>query len=257
MSPVEINPEKSGIEDLREYPPEIGGGGTNRDLPPRGYGGGGDSGEHEERVGTYQDRLRRCRLGIGLSLISVSMLFVALTTAYVARQHASVLDEAGQPHATWMRVSLPPILLVNTFILLLSSMTLEIARRKLRRSTLFAPLAGIPGVRVDPPRSLPWLAITLVLGFGFLLGQATAWRMLVNQGFYLQGNPSSAFFYLLTGTHAIHLSLGLIALSYASLSHLISLRLETRCLIVDVTSWYWHFMAVLWVYIYALLAFSR
>jgi len=257
MSPLKINPENFLNEDVQESPPEIGGGGPNRDLPPKGYGGGGDYGDSEERVGSYRDRLRRCRFGMGLSMVSVSMLFIALTVAFLAREHASALDEAGIAHSGWMQVALPPILLANTFILLLSSLTLEMARRKLRQAALFAPLADIPGIRAEKEHAVPWLALTLVLGFGFLAGQAFAWRTLAAQGFYLQGNPSSAFFYVLTGGHAIHLSLGLIALSYAALANLISLRLETRCLIVDVTSWYWHFMLVLWIYVYALLAFAR
>jgi cytochrome c oxidase subunit 3 len=254
MSPANLNTDF--LDQIKEYPPEIGGGGTNRDLPPKGYGGGGDPGDADERLDIYRDRLKRCRFGIGLSLVSVTMLFVALTVIYMARQHSSVLDENGVAHSSWLHIAMPPILLLNTIILLLSSATLEVARRKIRWSTLFAPLSGIPGVKLDQPRSLPWLAITLVLGFGFLTGQAVAWRALVNEGFYLRGNPSSAFFYLLTGAHAVHLSVGLIALSYASLANLISLRLESRCLIVDVTSWYWHFMTLLWLYIYAVLMLS-
>ena len=249
-------PSEVIIEERRELPPVLGGGGGhNQELPPKGYGGG-DSGDPDElRAGAYRDRLRRCRLGILLSLISVSMLFVALTTAYLARAHAAAMSAAGMRNP-WMHVALPPILAINTIILLISSLTLEVARRKLRRRALFAPLAEIPGVRAEKPRSLPWLAITLVLGFGFLFGQALAWQTMQRQGFYLRGNPASAFFYLLTGAHAVHLSLGLIALSYAAFAHLATRRLETRCLVVDVTSWYWHFMAVLWLYIYALLALA-
>lgn len=237
-----------------DAPPVIGGGGTHRDLPPKGYGGG-DNDPDDARALNYRDRLRRCRLGITLSMVSVSMLFIALTFAFKAREHVPAAD--GAMHNGWMRLQLPFLLVINTIVLLLSSFTLEMARRKLRVVALFAPLAEIPGIRPPQPRALPWLGITLVLGFGFLFGQAMAWRVMALSGFYLQGNPSSAFFYLLTGAHAVHLAVGLLALCYAAIAQFLPHRLETRCLVVDVTSWYWHFMAVLWLYIYGMLWFAR
>src|ERR1051326_3829382 len=109
MSPLKINPENFLNDDVREEPPEIGGGGTNRDLPPKGYGGGGDYGDSGELVGRHRHRLRRGLFGMGLSMLSVSMLFIALTVAFLVRDHASVLDQAGVAHTAWMRVDLPPI----------------------------------------------------------------------------------------------------------------------------------------------------
>jgi cytochrome c oxidase subunit 3 len=119
------------------------------------------------------------------------------------------------------------------------------------------PIAGIPGIKPEPQRSLPWLTITLILGNGFLIGQAFAWMALQQHGVFLASNPSSSFFYLLTGTHAVHLGIGIFALLFAALTHLFSRRLELKCLVVDVTSWYWHFMGVLWIYILGLLYFMR
>ena len=241
----------------RERQAPHGGGGRNGNSSHTG-GGGGDSGNSEEnRTRTYQDRLKRCRLGVGLSMVSVAMLFIAISSAYLVRQHSAMVNENGERVSTWMQFTLPPLLMVNTLILLASSATLELARRNLRRRVLFAPLEEIPGIRHDANPTLPWLATTLVLAFGFLTGQAMAWRSMQHEGFYLAGNPSSAFFYLLTGTHAIHLMVGTIALVYAAGAHFIARTLENRCLIVDVTSWYWHFMAALWLCIYALLRFAR
>jgi cytochrome c oxidase subunit 3 len=190
-------------------------------------------------------------------MISVTMLFIALTVAFMLRQHAYSVDESGNHFSGWLHLSLPPLLAVNTVILLLSGISLEFARRSLRQQLLLAPIESIPGIRRGPRRSLPWLAITLTLGIGFIAGQVLAWRMMEHKGFYLAANPSSSFFYLLTGAHALHLTVGILALLYASLAHFFSRTLEMRCLIVDVTSWYWHFMAVLWLYVYALLNFAQ
>jgi cytochrome c oxidase subunit III len=235
-----------------------GGGGIHTGTPDRGLGGGDDSGHQEEkRIATYQERLRRCRWGVGLSMISVSMLFIALTSAFLLRQHSYFVDETGNHVSDWLHLSLPPLLAFNTAILLMSSISLELARRSLRQHVLLAPLSSIPGIRRERQHSLPWLAITLVLGLGFIAGQVVAWRSMQGAGFYLSGNPASSFFYLLTIAHAIHLLAGIVALLYAGMAHIFSRTLEMRCLIVDVTSWYWHFMAILWLCIYALLAFAQ
>jgi cytochrome c oxidase subunit III len=70
-------------------------------------------------------------------------------------------------------------------------------------------------------------------------------------------NPSSSFVYLLTVTHAVHLAGGLIALLWAASSSLLHKPVEARRIAVDITAWYWHFMLVLWIYIFALLELAR
>lgn len=250
----EANPAALDPERL----PRLGGGGPNSRIPSEGSGfGGGDSEDSQDSSApNYSERLRRSRLGVLVGMVSILMLFIALTTAYLIRLRSSGMDAAGHRLGGWQQLTLPPLLMANTIILLFSSLTLELARRDLRQRWLLAPVESIPGIRQQRP-SLPWLAVTLILGVAFLVGQGFAWRAMQAHGFYLAGNPSSSFFYLLTLTHALHLTVGIAALSYAALVRRLSRRLETQCLVVDVTSWYWHFMAVLWIYIYALLAFAR
>lgn len=243
-------------ESAREkHEPRLGGGGTH-DRFPSDDGGGDDSGGNEDGRLSYRDRLMRCRLGLGLSMISILMLFVALTSAYLIRQHSTVMNGNGGSVILWRKLQLPPMLFFNTILLLISSVTLEVARRQLLRRALLAPLADIPGIRQEEPRSSPWLAITVILGIGFLIGQGIAWNILQGQRIFVVGNTSGSFFYMLAGAHAIHLTVGVLALLYALGSELFSWKLETRCLVVDVASWYWHFMAVLWIYIYAIMRFS-
>ena len=98
--------------------------------------------------------------------------------------------------------------------------------------------------------------MTLVLGLTFLLGQWTAWRQLAANGFYVATTPSSSFVYLLTGTHAIHLMGGVLALFVAGIASLLGRSAATRSIVVDLTAWYWHFMAALWIYILCLLEFA-
>jgi cytochrome c oxidase subunit 3 len=207
----------------------------------------------------YYERLRRYRLGVAIGLASIVMIFVALTSAYVVRQGLSQWDEHQRAYVSdWHPVPLPlALLLVNTAVLLLSSFTLERARRNLMHRSVTATLADIPGVAPDPERSLPWLGVTVVLGAGFLAGQFAAWHELHRAGYFLATTPSSSFFYVLTAAHGVHLTGGIIALLYAASTSLLHRSLATRRIVVDATAWYWHFMAALWLYIFGLLYFVR
>jgi cytochrome c oxidase subunit 3 len=158
----------------------------------------------------------------------------------------------------WGKTDLPWSLLgINTALLLLSSVTIEFARRDAARRAALAPVAGIPGVSLGSEKSFPWLGITLLLGIGFLAGQWLAWGELHARGFYVSTNPSSSFAFLLTIAHALHLAGGMIALLWAVSASLLKRPVEARRIVVDVTAWYWHFMAVLWVYVFALLGLAR
>ena len=105
--------------------------------------------------------------------------------------------------------------MINTVLLVFSSVTIELARRQLNRQAALAPIQTIPGVSLGNERSFPWFSVTAVLGIGFLAGQWLAWRTLGDRGFFLATSPSSSFVYLLTASHAVHLAGGLLALTYA------------------------------------------
>jgi len=136
-------------------------------------------------------------------------------------------------------------------------LTMEKARRDIARGAALAPVRSIPGVSLGEEKSFPWLSVTVVLGFGFLIGQWMAWGELRGRGFFVNTNPDSSFIYLLTAAHAVHLAGGVIALLWAGATSLLHRPIEGRRIVVDVTAWYWHFMALLWIYIFALLAFVQ
>jgi len=237
--------------------PKLGGGGPGKIPHRRGYGGGDDGDQDRSRnFSSHQDRLRRYRIGMLLCIISVSTLFICLTLAYVFRQNLGPWDPVRHQYIRdWNPLTLPiSQLCINTVVLLLSSITLECARRRMARQSEFATMGIVPiSSRVD----IPWLGITVVLGLGFLAGQVAVWNGFRSQGLFLHNNPSSSFFFILTGMHAIHLTGGLLVLLYAAGGRLVNLRLGSQLLAVEVTAWYWHFMAGLWLYIFALLYFVR
>jgi cytochrome c oxidase subunit 3 len=229
--------------------------GDGGNLPPA-RGGGGD-----DRPGSgsmdYTTRLRRARLGLLVALTPVLMLFVSFTSAYVVRQGLPTLDpRTNQMVRDWIPLRLPALLLVNTGVLLLSSVGMELARRQIKREAAVVPAGGVAADSRDQESRVPWLAMTVVLGLLFLAGQSMAWRQLAANGFYVSTTPSSSFVYLLTGTHAVHLMGGVLALLVAGAAPLLGRSLVTRSIVVDVTAWYWHFMAALWVYILCLMKFA-
>jgi cytochrome c oxidase subunit 3 len=136
-------------------------------------------------------------------------------------------------------------------------MSMELARRQLRNQVALADSSSVTGNSLGGGIRIPWLALTFVLGLAFLFGQWTAWQQLAANGFYVATTPSSSFVYLLTGAHAAHLLGGVLALFIAGVASLLHRSLKTRSIVVDVTAWYWHFMAVLWIYIFCLMKFVR
>jgi cytochrome c oxidase subunit III len=192
-------------------------------------------------------------------MVPIVMLFVSFTSAYVVRKGLPSLNQnTDQLRTDWIPVNLPiQLLLVNTFMLLASSATMEMARRKIAQQVALAPVGAIPGVAIGRERTSIWLGITALLGTAFVVGQWLAWGELKNRGFYVASNPGSSFVYLLTATHAIHLIGGIIALIYTSAASLLKKTLETRRIAIEITGWYWHFMAAIWIYVFALMAFVR
>ena len=156
---------------------------------------------------------------------SISAFFAALMIAYVWRAGTG-------PY--WQPVAFPPVLWLSTAIIVLSSVTFETARRVFRRGR--------------PRLALRFLLATAALGLAFLAAQFDAWRELVKQGAYMMDNPHGAFFYIFTGLHAAHLLGGLIALFV-----LILRRQKRRREVMDVAAYYWHFLGVLWVILFAVL----
>lgn len=235
--------------------PGWGGGGVH----PPAHGGGGDNGPGDGSS-NYGRRLYRARLGLLLALISICILFVTMTVAFLLLRHGSVVLDArtGDYIRQWVPVSLPVrLLLLNTAVLLASSFSIEMARRAIAREMVLAPVRSIPGIALDGEIGIPWLAITVVLGLLFLGGQWAAWTAVQSRGFHMFSGVPSPFFYILTGAHAMHLAGGMTVLLYAGIISLFRRSIEHRRIVIEVSAWYWHFMSVLWIYIFALLQFGR
>jgi cytochrome c oxidase subunit III len=224
--------------------------GGNGGLPP-GRGGHSDS-------DYFAMRLRRARLGLVVAVVGIVMIFISFTSAYLVRQGLPTFDpRTNRLVHDWFPVRLPALLLINTFVLLISSLTMELARRRAARDVMLEQVTSIRAASGRSDNRISWLALTVVLGLSFLIGQWMVWRELAATGFYLATSPSSSFVYLLTGVHGVHLLGGVLALLAAGAASLLKQPADSRYVVLDVTGWYWHFMAALWVYIFCLLEFVR
>jgi cytochrome c oxidase subunit III len=232
------------LDDLRT---STGGNGV---LPPHRRDGG-DFGSP-----FFEVRLRRARLGLVVGLTGILMIFISFSSAYVVRQGLPTLDPRTNVLLhDWFPVPLPRLLLINTGVLLISTLTMELARRQAARKAALVQLAAVRGASVEADGRVSWLALTAVLGLSFLIGQWMVWRELAASGFYVASSPSSSFVYLLTGMHGVHLFGGVVALLTAGVASLLRRAADSQSIVLDVTGWYWQFMALLWVYILCLLEF--
>lgn len=229
------------------------------DRRPTGGGGGGGDDDWRSPRGGPRDVLNRTRVFVFCALAGDMMFFVVLVAFFYARQTGTRMDPRTlQQIGDWHPVLLPPILFLNTAVLILSTLTMEFARRHIfREFDVLEEWLGLgrPALR----RTLPWLGATLALGLMFLVGQVVAWRQLTAQGFaFTRGaTPASYFFYIITGLHAAHLIVGVFALIFCLSALSLLKRVESRQIAVDATAWFWHTMGVAWLILFAVLIFGQ
>jgi cytochrome c oxidase subunit III len=214
------------LDDIELIIEDIGGGGGKK--PPE-RGDDGDRGDGDKRRRPAPPSQRRFATAILLALVSILVLFLTLSVAFIVLKLTSPV---------WASVRLPRILWLNTAILIASSLTLELARRRLRD--------------FDLARFRILWRTTLVLGLLFVAGQVIAWWQLVRAGVYIASNQAISFFYIFTAAHALHLLGGIAALLYVALRRFETAKVS-RGIAAQVTSYYWHFMDGLWVFLLALL----
>lgn len=229
--------------------------------PPNGHnlkhtgGGGGDGDERPHRPDGPGQRLTTCRLGLFLAMGAVFLFFAGIVGYFSITQVTGRIDAFGRHSNAWLPVAVPSILWLNTAVLLLSSVAVEIARRHMFHS-IDAMEEWFGLGKPTSHRALPWLLATVALGGVFLAGQALAWHQLALRGvaFRLSGGLGHAF-YLLTCVHAVHLSGGIVGLVAAILGLFAFKSVENRQILVDCAAWYWHAISALWLCLFTLLAF--
>lgn len=159
----------------------------------------------------------------------VTMLFAGFTSAYIIRSSAD----------DWKQIQIPKILGLNSIVLIISSITFELAKKIYKQSqTKLGEL---------------FIFSTLGCGILFILGQFLIWQKLHSQGIYISTNSHSSFFYILTGLHILHFLGGITWLSIISIKIIKNPLLFNHSNIISNCSTYWHYFTGLWIYIMYLL----
>jgi cytochrome c oxidase subunit III len=194
------------------------------------------------RAGTHvavMPQMAATQTGIWVCICAIFMCFAAFVSALVVREAS----------ADWQRLVLPRVLYFNTLVLLASSYTLGVCCRRFRTAVRQGKSDG----QIQSSDTLPWLYVTIFLGSIFIVGQWLAWRALAANGLFLATNPSSSFFYVLTAMHGLHVLGGMAGLVYAA-RRLARGVPSMQASALGGASTYWHFMGVLWVFLFLVMA---
>jgi cytochrome c oxidase subunit 3 len=231
---------------------------NDRDL--KRTGGGGDNDNWNDRTPGHRgpgERLSTYRLGLFFGLGAVFMFFIGIVSVFFVTRDTGHIDAYSGYINTWLPTRLPPVLWLNTLVLLFSSITIEIARRHMfHQIDAMEEWFGLG--RPTSRRALPWLLATLVLGTLFLAGQMLAWHQLALQGSsFMRSGGSGHTFYIITYAHAFHLCAGVAGLIAAIIGLFAFKNVENRQILVDCVAWYWHSMGALWLALFTLLVFFQ
>ena len=170
---------------------------------------------------------------VWLFIVSIVMLFAALTSAFIVKQS----------DGNWLNYNLPGIFWITSIIIVASSVTMQLALKSAKEDRF-------NGLKI-------YLILTTLLGFAFLFGQYQSWEQLVDMDVYFVGNPAGSFLYVLTGLHAVHIISGLIFLIIV-LRTSFKLKIHSKSLIrIEMCTTYWHFLGGLWLYLFLFLKLNQ
>lgn len=173
------------------------------------------------------------KFAMWLFVASVGMLFASLTSAYIVRQ----------AEGNWLYFDLPATLYWTTAVILVSSVTMQMAYWAAKKDLL--------------ERVKVLVMITMGLGLVFLVGQWVAWLDLIDHSIHLIGNPSGSFLYIITGLHGLHIISALVYLVIVLVSAY-RFKIHSRSLAqIEMCTTYWHFLGGLWLYLFIFLLLNR
>jgi cytochrome c oxidase subunit 3 len=171
-----------------------------------------------------------------LAIISMCMIFGGLTSAYIVRR-----ADPG-----WLTFELPKMFYISTTVIIVSSVTMFYALQSAKKD-------NYQGIQIG-------VLLTLLLGMSFALCQFLAWKALVAQGIFIGGrtsNPAGSFLYVISGAHLAHLMGGVIMLIYVCIKSFRKIYHSKNLLGLQLASIFWHFLDLLWVYLFLFLYFAR
>ena len=167
-------------------------------------------------------------------MFSIVMLFAGLTSAYIVSK--------GFLDTKWEVIKLPHFFLYSTMIIIMSS------------GCLFVSILAFK--KEQKTKSKNMLLAAILLGILFFFFQINGWKSLVSDGYFFSGNNiASSYIYVFSGLHLVHIIFGLTFLVFSFLKMHFKKRNSESFLTLKLKYWFWHFLGVLWVYLYGFLSF--
>jgi Heme/copper-type cytochrome/quinol oxidase, subunit 3 len=180
----------------------------------------------EAIVSTHQqNKIHPHKFTLWVAIGSIIMMFAGLTSAYVVK--------SGQ--ASWQNIQIPTIFLYSTGVILLSSLTMQMALRSFKDREM--------------QKYRLFIATTFVLGTCFIILQLTGFQQLWKSGVTLNGSGAGQFLYVIAGLHILHVLGGIVALLVIFLKAFFGKIKLYNAVSVEVISTYWHFVDLLWIYL--------
>ncbi|ERM83129.1 cytochrome oxidase subunit III [Rhodonellum psychrophilum GCM71 = DSM 17998] len=173
------------------------------------------------------------KFALWLFIVTVVMIFAALTSAYIVRQS----------EGNWLEFDLPEIFWYSSGIIVLSSLTFHWAYISAKKDNL-------QNLRIG-------MVITSVLGVVFLVSQWYGWIALVERDVYFVGNPAGSFLYVFTGLHGLHLVSGVIFLIIVLISSFRYKVHSKQLATLEMCVTFWHFLGGLWLYLFMFLLLNH
>jgi cytochrome c oxidase subunit 3 len=171
-----------------------------------------------------------------ISMISMTMMFAGLTSAYVV----------SRSRTDWVSFNLPNAFNISTTLIVLSSFTFLMAKRFIKKE--------------NQQLTTLFLIATLLLGLGFVYFQFDGFSQIYQEGLYFAGNQStvkSSFIYGIAIAHLVHVFAGIIVLIVVLFNQLSKKYSASNYLGLELGAIFWHFVDILWVYLFFFFYFIR
>lgn len=185
---------------------------------------------------TVADRAHEAPFGANAKAVALTVLLAVITSFFALIMSAyTERMELGD----WVPLTEPQLLWVNTGVLVAASLAFQWTRQ-----------AATKG---QASRLMPGMLVTGALTIAFVAGQLFAWQRLAAGGETLSGNPANAFFYFLTGAHAVHILGGLYVWARATLRLAGGQPPAAVRQSIELCTVYWHFLLMVWLVLFGLL----
>ncbi len=180
-----------------------------------------------EIVSTQQQKkIHPHKFTLWVAIGSIVMMFAGLTSAYIVKSN----------QASWQPIVIPKIFWYSTLVILLSSLTVQLALLAFKKREM--------------SRYRTLIAVTTILGVLFIVMQYIGFRQLWDSGITLRGSGAGQFLYVITGLHAAHVLGGIITLIVMFIKAFFGASRNYSSVPVELAATYWHFVDFLWIYLF-------